>query len=360
MSAAAARAPRFASVDALRGLTVAAMLLVNDPGDWAHVYAPLLHSEWIGCTPTDLVFPFFLFIVGVSIALGIAPRVEAGADLRGIRHAVLVRSLRIIGLGLLLNLLAFWLLDKPWFRPWGVLQRIGLCFLVAGWLATWLRPRGQWAVLVSLLAGYGLLLAGTGGTAQWSNIVSRVDTAVLGHHVYAFDVASGRGHDPEGLLSTLPSIASVLLGLRAGDALRHGRTRMLLLAGIAMLAIAGLLACVQPMIKNLWTPSYALWTAGWASLALWLAHRLVDVRGWAPLGRSFGVNAITAYTGSEATVIVLMGLGWLDPLYQAAFAGWMTPRFGPYLPSLAFAVAFTAAWWCVVKGMDRRGIHLKL
>lgn len=360
MSTAAARSPRLASVDALRGLTVAAMLLVNDPGDWAHVYAPLLHSEWIGCTPTDLVFPFFLFIVGVSIALGIVPRVEAGADLRGIRHAVLVRALRIIGVGLLLNLLAFWLLDKPHFRPWGVLQRIGLCFLVAGWLATWLRPRRQWVLLVSLLGFYGLLLAGTGGTAQWSNIASRLDTVLLGHHVYAFDAASGQGHDPEGLLSTLPAIASVLLGLRAGDWLRHGRTRALLLAGIAMLAIAALLACVQPMIKNLWTPSYALWTAGWASLALWLAHEWVDVRGWAPLGRSFGVNAITAYAGSEAAVIVLMGLGWLDPLYRAVFADWMTPRFGPYLPSLAFAVVFTALWWCVVKWMDRRGIHLKL
>lgn len=285
------------------------MLLVNDPGDWAHVYAPLLHSEWIGCTPTDLVFPFFLFIVGVSIALGIAPRVESGADLRGIRHAVLVRALRIIGVGLLLNLLAFWLLDKAYFRPWGVLQRIGLCFLAVGWIATWLRPRGQWAVLVALLAAYGLLLAGTGGTSQWINIASRLDTALLGHHVYAFDAASGRGHDPEGLLSTLSSIASVLLGLRAGDRLRHGRSRPLLLAGIAMLALGALLACVQPMIKNLCTPSYALWTAGWAALALRLAHRLVDVSGWPPLGRSFGVNAITAYAGSEATVIVLMGLG---------------------------------------------------
>ena len=259
-----------------------------------------------------------------------------------------------------LHLLAFWLLDKAYFRPWGVLQRIGLCFLAVGWIATWLRPRGQWAVLVALLAAYGLLLAGTGGTSQWINIASRLDTALLGHHVYAFDAASGRGHDPEGLLSTLPSIASVLLGLRAGDWLRHGRSRPLLLAGIAMLALGALLACVQPMIKNLWTPSYALWTAGWAALALWLAHRLVDVSGWPPLGRSFGVNAITAYAGSEATVIVLMGLGWLDPLYRAAFAGWMTPRFGPYLPSLAFAVAFTAAWWCMVKWMDRRGIHLKL
>jgi predicted acyltransferase len=228
--------------------------------------------------------PVFLFIVGVSIALGIAPRVESGADLRGIRHAVLVRALRIIGVGLLLNLLAFWLLDKAYFRPWGVLQRIGLCFLAVGWIATWLRPRGQWAVLVALLAAYGLLLAGTGGTSQWINIASRLDTALLGHHVYAFDAASGRGHDPEGLLSTLPSIASVLLGLRAGDWLRHGRSRPLLLAGIAMLALGALLACVQPMIKNLWTPSYALWTAGWAALALWLAHRLVDVsvgRRWA-------------------------------------------------------------------------------
>src|SRR6186713_1611854 len=98
---------RFASVDALRGLTVAAMLLVNDPGDWGHVYWPLLHSEWNGCTPTDLVFPFFLFIVGVSIALGIVPRVEAGADTAGLRRAVLFRAVKIIGLGLVLHALAF-------------------------------------------------------------------------------------------------------------------------------------------------------------------------------------------------------------------------------------------------------------
>jgi hypothetical protein len=97
-----------------------------------------------------------------------------------------------------------------------------------------------------------------------------------------------------------------------------------------------------------------------AALALWLAHRLVDVSGWPPLGRSFGVNAITAYAGSGSDGDRADGAGVADPLYRAAFAGWMTPRFGPYLPSLAFAVAFTATWWCVVKWMDRRGIHLKL
>ncbi len=357
---AAARPPRLASVDALRGLTVAAMLLVNDPGDWGHVYAPLLHSEWNGCTPTDLVFPFFLFIVGVSIALGVAPRVDAGADLHGIRRAVLVRAARIAGLGLLLNLLAFWLLDRPEFRPWGVLQRIGVCFLAAGCVATWLRPRAQWALLAALLLGYGVLLAASGGTAPWTNLASRVDTALLGPHVYQFDAASGRGHDPEGLLSTLPALASVLLGLRAGDWLRHGRSTRLLGAGFALLVLGALVACVQPMNKNLWTPAYALWTAGWGALALWLAHRWVDVRGWPPLGRSFGVNAITAYAGSEAMMIVLMGLGWLEPLYRVGFAGWMTPRFGPYLPSLAFAVVFTALWWGVVRWMDRRGLYLKL
>ena len=116
---------RFDSVDALRGMTVAAMLLVNNPGDWGHVYAPLLHSEWHGCTPTDLVFPFFLFIVGVSIALGIVPRVEAGADTAALRRNVLLRAAKIIGLGVMLHVLAFLLLDMAWFRPWGVLQRIG-------------------------------------------------------------------------------------------------------------------------------------------------------------------------------------------------------------------------------------------
>ncbi|MGH8026561.1 MAG: acyltransferase family protein [Pseudoxanthomonas sp.] len=351
---------RFASVDALRGITVAAMLLVNNPGDWGHVYAPLLHSEWNGCTPTDLVFPFFLFIVGVSIALGIVPRVEAGADIAALRRAVLLRAAKIIGLGLLLHLLAFWLLDKPWFRPWGVLQRIGLCFAAAGLLATATRAKAQWTIVAALLLGYWALLVVGGSFAPWDNLASRIDTALLGPMAYQFDAASGRGHDPEGLLSTLPAIATTLLGMRAGQWLRGGDLKRLLLAGVIAMAVGFAWSHWFPLNKNLWTSSYVLWTAGWAMLALALCHVLIDDWKWPALGRRFGANAIAAYVGSAAMVYALAGLGWWEPIYRIGFSDWMAPRAGPYLPSLVFALAFVGLWWAVVYWMDRRRWYLKL
>lgn len=353
-------ARRYASVDALRGLTVAAMLLVNNPGDWDHVYAPLLHSEWHGCTPTDLVFPFFLFIVGVSIALGIAPRVESGAGRGALDRAVLLRSARIVGLGLLLHLLAWWLLDKDHFRPWGVLQRIGLCFAAAGLAAIHLRERSQWVLIAAVLVGYWALLAWGGGYAPWTNLASRVDTALLGPLNYQFDAATGRGHDPEGLLSTLPAIASALLGLRAGDWLRAGRLRRLWQNGVLLLAAGALWSLWMPINKNLWTSSYVLWTGGWAMLALAFAHVLIDRRGWPALGRSFGVNAIAAYVGSAAMVYAFAAFGWWEPIYRIGFSDWMTPRFGPYLPSLAFAAAFVAIWWAIAYAMNRRGWRITI
>lgn len=353
-------AQRFDSVDALRGLTVAAMLLVNNPGDWGHVYAPLLHAPWHGSTPTDLVFPFFLFIVGVSIVLGLVPRVEAGADLGTLRRGVLIRAARIIALGLLLHALAYMLLDRPAFRPWGVLQRIGLCFAAAGLLATMVRARVQWLWIVGLLIGYGVLLAASGSYAPWENLASRVDTVLLGPLLYQFDPATGRGHDPEGLLSTLPAIATTLLGVRAGAWLRHGQRKRLLLAAVLALAAGLAWSWWQPINKNLWTSSYALWTVGWAMLALWLAHTLIDRRDWPALGRSFGVNAIAAYAGSALMVYALAALGWWEPIYRNGFADWMTPLFGPTLPSLAFALAFVAFWWVVVRAMDRRHWVIKV
>ena len=351
---------RFASVDALRGLTVAAMLLVNNPGDWGHVYAPLLHAEWHGCTPTDLIFPFFLFIVGVSIALGISPRREGGTARNILWRAVMWRAAKIIAIGLLLHLLAFWWLDRPSFRPWGVLQRIGLCFLAAGTMALFVRPRAQWALIALLLLGYwGLLMTG-GSLAPGINRVDRIDTALFGALLYEFDPASGLGHDPEGMLSTLPAIATTLLGIRAGDWLRSGNAQRLPWMAVAALVLGGLWALWFPLNKHLWTSSFVLWTAGWAALALWFAHGLIDVRGARPWGRSFGVNAIAAYAGSAVMVYALAGLGWMEPIYRVGFADWMTPRFGPWLPSLAFALAFVGVWWWVVRWMDRRGWHLKV
>ncbi len=351
---------RYASVDALRGIAVAAMLLVNNPGDWAHVYWPLRHAEWHGCTPTDLIFPFFLFVVGVSLAVGLVPRLEGGADRRRLRRSAYLRAIRIVGLGLLLHALAFWWLEKDYFRPWGVLQRIGLCFLLAAAVALHLRARTQWLLIAGLLLGYWMLLGLGGSYAPLENLASRTDTWLLGPMNYQFDQTTGRGHDPEGLLSTLGALATTLLGLRAGEWLRRGQTGALLFAGVAALALGSLWSLWLPLNKNLWTPSYAVWTAGWAALALWLANALVDRRGAPALGRRFGVNAIAAYAGSAVMVYAMAGLGWWEPAYRIGFADWMTPVFGPYLPSLAFAAAFVGVWWLAVWWMDRRRWYLKL
>ena len=351
---------RLASLDALRGCTVAAMLLVNDPGDWSHVYAPLDHAVWDGCTPTDLIFPTFLFVVGVSVALGLLPRLDQGAPHGPLMRAALWRALRIVALGVAINGLAWLLMPGAHLRFPGVLQRIGVCFAAVALLAIYTRPRTQWAAIALLLVGYATLLWWGGSLAPWVNITSRMDSAVFGRFVYLIDPASGRGHDPEGLLGTLPSLATALLGLRAGCWLRQGRTRTLLIAGVGALLLGALWALWQSLNKNLWTPSFVLWCAGWSTLALLLFHVLIDRYGWPPLGRRFGINAIAAYAGSELMQIVLPALGWQEPLYRYLFADPLTPLVGAYVASLAWALAFVGMWWLIVYAMDRRRRYLKL
>ena len=351
--------PRYASVDTLRGLTVAAMLLVNNPGDWSHVWWPLEHAEWNGCTPTDMVFPLFLFIVGVSISLAIVPRVEAGAPRASLRSAALRRAARIMGLGLLLNLVAWLAIPDAHLRLPGVLQRIGLCFAAAALLAvharTWMRD----LVCVVLIAGYGALLA-WGGTEPWVNPVSRFDTAIFGSTAYALNPLTGRGHDPEGLLSTLPALATTLLGMRAGSWLRLSNMRALLGAAVGCVVLGWVLQAVWPFNKNLWTPSYVFWTGGWSFALLAFAHLLIDRRRWRLPGRVFGVNAIAAYAGSALMVYLLIGLGVAAPIYRVAFASWLTPLFGLYVSSAAWGLAFIAVWWLIVRWMDKRGVYLKV
>ncbi|MET0540744.1 MAG: heparan-alpha-glucosaminide N-acetyltransferase domain-containing protein [Variovorax sp.] len=354
---------RLDSVDALRGLSVAAMLLVNNPGDWGHVYAPLEHAAWHGCTPTDLIFPFFLFIVGVSLSLSLGPRIDAGGDHGALRRTVLVRALRIVVLGLVLHAVAHWLMDTRAFRPFGVLQRIGLCFAAAGLLAIETRARTQWAVFGAILLGYWALLfwggASVGSLSKEGNLASRIDTALLGRFAYEFHPAMGLGHEPEGLLSTLPALATTLLGVRAGDWLRRGQRSRLWQLGTVALLTGWAWSFVFPFNKQLWTSSYVLWSGGWAMLALLVAHEFVDRRGGPALGRSFGVNAIAAYAGAWLMACVLEGLHWGRPLYRVAFE-WMLPLTGPYVPSLAYAVAFVSVWWVVVVWLDRRKLYFKV
>ncbi len=350
---------RLAAVDAFRGLTVAAMLLVNDAGDWGHVYAPLQHADWNGCTLADLVFPFFLFIVGVSLALSLGARVDAGVDAATLRRSVIVRALRIIVLGLVLHAVLYWLVGTRAFRPFGVLQRIGICYAAVGLLAIDTGKRTQWALFAAGLVGYWGLLAWGGPLTKIGNLASRVDTLLLGPLAYQFDPVSGIGHEPEGLLSTIPAIATTLLGLRAGDWLRARQPQHLLKMSVAAMAAGLAWSVVFPLNKQLWSSSYVLWTGGLAMAALWLAHVLVDRRGWPALGQSFGVNAIAAYAGSWLMTCLLVGLHWKRPLYEQAFA-WMTPTTGPYVPSLAFAVAVVAFWWIVARAMHARRLYLTI
>lgn len=353
----AAAPARLGSIDALRGLTVAAMLLVNNPGDWNHVYAPLLHARWHGFTPTDLIFPLFLFIAGVSMAFSLSPRALDPAQRPALRRGLLQRALRIFLAGALLHLLAWWLFELPAYRLWGVLQRIALCVAVVGVLAIHVRARLQWAILAGLLGGYALILACAPSLAPWVNPASRLDTALFAPLLYQYSAVTGLGHDPEGLLSSAGAIATTLLGLRAGACLREGRRAGLAALAACCLLLGGVAALWLPLNKQLWTPSFVLWAGGLSVAALLAAHLLVDRHGVPALGRRFGVNAIAAYLGSSAMALVLGATG--------AWAWWSARLAGVFPEALAWAsllcaVGFVAVWWGVVYLLDRRHIYFKI
>jgi predicted acyltransferase len=345
----------------LRGLTVAAMLLVNNAGDWSHVFSWLEHAEWHGCTPADFIFPFFLFIVGVSMYFALAPKLERDANLTELSTSIFWRGARLFLLGVVLHLIAQWLIPGRNFRLMGVLQRIGICFVIVGMIALHVRSiKMRWLILMSILLGYSaLLLSGVSLQADL-NVVDRVDTVLLGKYAYSFNPITGLAHEPEGILSTIPSVATVLLGLQAGAWLRAGHAQRLWQVGLMALPIAWLGSHYLPFNKQLWTPTFVLWTAGFAFLCLSLAHQLIDLRGWPALGRSFGVNAIAAYAGSWVVTCFLTATGWAGLLYQGFFVTFFTPHFGASFTSFAFAAGFTGVFWILMWLFDRFGWRISV
>ncbi len=309
-----ASTPRLVSLDAFRGATIAGMLLVNNPGSWSHLYAPLEHAPWHGWTPTDMIFPSFLWIMGVAMTLSFARRVEAGDDRSELFRHVMRRSAIIFGLGLLLVAFPFGLLPTHHFslakmRIPGVLQRIAVCYLFAGAICLWTGKRGQIAWSAGLLAGYALLLkfvpvpgygAGHIGEAV-GNLAWWIDSHVLAGHTWSG--APAPGFDPEGIISTLPAIASTLLGALAGQILRepvsgNAKATRLVGSGVALLAAGALLHLWLPINKNLWTSSFALFMAGWAGVLLAAFYWLIDVRGWKRWATPlviYGMNAIVIF-----------------------------------------------------------------
>lgn len=357
MTSEATRGPRWASVDALRGIAVAAMLLVNNPGNWDHVWAPLLHAPWNGFTPTDFIFPLFLFIVGVSLTLAIEPALERGTPIAPLQRTLLLRALRIVLLGLALHALAWWWLDTRAFRPLGVLQRIGLCVALVVPLALHTRARTQWLITAGVLLLWWALLGNA--LVKGSNFADRLDTAVLGPLAYQFDPQTGVAHDPEGLASTLGALASTLLGLRAGAWLRRGQNARLWLGAAVCLCAGALWSLAQPLNKALWTSSYALFTGGLAMAVLAATQAALSRLALPAWGRSFGVNALAIYAGAWVMEVALAASPAARAATRTVLAA-LTPWVGAQTASLAYALAFTLLWWLVARTLDARGWRIKL
>lgn len=363
---------RLVSLDAFRGLTIAAMILVNNPGSWDHVYAPLRHAVWHGWTPTDLVFPFFLFIVGVAISLAISRRMSQGMRKTELYLKIFKRSAIIFALGILLRLIPEF--DLATLRIPGVLQRIALCYLFAAVLYVKAGPKGRALAAVLLLAGYWLAMKlvpvpghGAGVLDVDGNLGSYIDVKLLGGHLYK------PGFDPEGILSTLPAVATSLLGTLTGDWLRTSRNVLTKFAGLfsAGVALAGLGLGLHPFFpinKQLWTSTFVLFTAGAALLLLGLCFLLIDGIGykkWAAPFRVFGSNAIAAYVGSILMAKVLLfakvhsgteTLTLHEYIYRHAFVSWA----GDLNGSLAFAVACVLFWLAVMIPLYRKRVFIKI
>ena len=356
---------RLVSLDAFRGLTIAAMVLVNNPGTWTAVYAPLRHAAWHGLTPTDVIFPFFLFIVGVAIPPSLGGRPPLAALARVLRRAVV-----IFALGLVLN--GFPGFDWSTIRIPGVLQRIAVCYLMAAilFLATGWRVQAVTAAVL-LLGYWGALTLipvpgfGAGDLGPEGNLAAWVDRRVLGPHIWR----AGRVYDPEGILSTVPAVATVLFGVLAGHWVQSPRTPRTKVTGLLLVGALGVALGAEwgnwfPLNKALWTSSYAVLTGGLALLVFAVCYGAVEIGGWrrwATPFAVFGVNALALYFFSSLaavwlTLIRVEGNGHLQKVvFERAFAPW----FSPVNASLAYALGYVLVWWALLWLLYRAGVRLR-
>jgi len=383
---------RVLSVDVLRGITIAFMILVNDPGDWGHVFRQLDHAEWNGWTATDLVFPTFLFLVGASLVFSVSSRVAKGNCLRTLTGQVMLRSAKI----LLLQFVLVFFPRMHWtrMRLYGVLPRIALCYMAAGLLMIAVvrrrdRVRIIVGVVVALLVGYWVLLRwipvpGAGMPVrdiplldEAQNLTAWIDRAGLKWTQHWLHTGSlfNKTRDPEGLLSTMPAVATTLLGslaafwMRRESGVRSSRPMLRMQAWLAAAGVAGVAAGALwgvwfPINKNLWTSSYVLLSAGWAALGLAALSWLVDGRPepwprWLRVATwpwfVFGSNAIAAFTVSAVLVKGCLYFRVVDgdesiPVWEWMYNHWFARNDSTNWTSLAFALAvvafcFLPNWW---------------
>jgi predicted acyltransferase len=405
VSAPLSAAPRLASLDVMRGLTIAGMILVTDPGTYSAVFPPLTHAAWQGATPTDMIFPAFLFMVGVSTVFSIHARMRRSATRAPLIIHILIRTVVLIVLGLLVNGFPFY--DLHHLRIPGILQRIALCYAAAALLYLTIARVGKAesaiessaqnattrtaAVLITVIAilliGYWALLryfpVPGFGPARYDSLGylgAYIDRAVFTtRHLWAWGLTPGYGvtYDPEGLLSTLPAIANTLLGVLTGVWLRMSRPARskaadLLYFGALLFLLAWPLSSLMPINKRIWTSTFALLSGGVALLAFALLYWLLDIRSaprWTrrALGflRIFGTNAIAAFVISSVVTATLDAIhlkiaGVTLSLHHAAhqylFAPWLPPRIG----SLAYALAIVGLNAALLYPLYRKRIYLRV
>jgi len=390
---------RLISLDALRGYTIALMVIVNDPGSWSHVYPPLLHAKWHGITLTDLVFPFFLFIVGVSITLAYTRRADAGAGKKDLYRKIVSRAVKIMLLGWFL-----WLwptFDFAGMRYVGVLPRISLVFLACAVIFLNTSWKQQVWIASLVLVGYWLLMAlvpvpiddvirnalatgqvqysegslAIGPISQISNglIAANYEpgvniTAWLDRVVVPGDFWQ-ETWDPEGLMSTFPAIVTGMIGMLIGKLILsiedpHRKLTWVFFAGFSMYLLGGAWGWLMPLNKNLWTSSYTLWTAGMCTMGLAACILVVDLLGYTrgtKLGRVYGANAITSYVlAGMLTLVFYSGIFGGESLNGLWMDGMTSAGIPPKLASLAYAIMYTLIIYIPAYLLYRKKIFIKV
>lgn len=364
---------RFIALDMFRGLAIALMILVNTPGDWSHVYSPLLHSNWHGLTPTDVVFPCFLFIVGASIFFAFSP---TGFVLnRAAVSKVFKRSAIMFAIGVGLNVYNAALLDLDSIRIMGVLQRIAICYLLATMLVLSCRISTIYWVSALTLTSYLLLFIVSGGHSPFAfedNIVGTIDRAILGEP-YMWTMR-GVAFDPEGLISTFPATITLLMGFETARRLSTASSpyialRQLMLAGFGLLVIGYLSSWLMPINKNLWSVSFVFSSGGIATFVLAACVYLSDIKQISLISeplRIYGTNPLLIYclswlmaTGFMSITLGAFGSSNSESLYTFLWR-LLLPTMPAELASLVFALAHVLFFWFVAVFFYRRGIILKI
>ena len=371
------KSKRLLSLDVFRGITIAGMILVNNPGSWEAIYPPLEHAAWNGWTPTDFIFPFFLFIVGISISLALGKRVGDDVDNKKIYIKIVRRAALIFLLGLFLN--AFPFFDFSTLRIPGVLQRIAVCYLVASLIFLHTNWKQQTIIGVSLLIIYWILMTTipvpgceiTTVDDKACNLSAYIDRVILGvNHIWSL----GKVYDPEGILSTIPAISTALSGVLTGTWLKSERDNFekvsgIFFFGVVLTMVGWIWNLAFPINKALWTSSYVVFMAGIALCFLGFCYWLIDIKGyqkWTKPFVIFGVNALALYIGAELSARIMDSIqlakadgGTID-LKSRIFETVFLPLASPVNASLIFALTYILFWLFIMWLLYRKRIYIKV